>query len=631
MDMRGLNPAQRDAVTAEENLLCCACPGSGKTRVLVAKVQHVIANHPDARIILTTFSRDATNEMRERLKRALSPGLMKRLSVGTFHALALAQLKAIGTAGHILNTIETNHIILRALEETGVMLSLDEAELAISTCKIDPEYAEKNPPAARLTRIYQRELAARGACDFVDIIARANTMMSAGTLEPMPATHLFCDEYQDIDRLQYEWLRHHIAGEREVCVVGDADQCIYGFRRSLGYRGMMDFVAMTGARIITLGENYRSTRRILDHAGRLIGHNLDRVKMEMTAVRGDGHAPHLVTVARQDGQADHIIETLGVLCRDNPVPQPLADRQPFRFGVNKGQVAILARTNRQLLTIERKFIESRVPYLRAGRSLWDDQILPQVFVSLLQSLHARNGVGIEVALRWARVPDSLIRTLAARAGGNLWALLDPQQPAPAEVPGGPVIESLAEQGRGWARKLGKGGYSDSAAKGVIYGVAAWMDNVLKDTCGQDADAGGDDRQRRPRDLKDLWMIDVVKDTLDVFRGSLPQRITLARQDEGQNIPRVILSTFHAAKGLEWENVFLIDLVAGSVPKAGPEASDEEIEEERRVFYVAMTRARDRLYMYTYHKKNGAPSEFLAEAGFVVQQPQPQQPSPVCHA
>lgn len=626
--MHELNPAQLDAVIAEENLLCCACPGSGKTRMLINKVQHVLARHPDAGIILTTFSRDATNEMRERLGRALSPGLMQKLSVGTFHALALRQIKTIGAAGHILNTIETNHIILRALEETGVMLSLDEAELAISTCKIDPAYAEKNPPAARLTRIYQRELAARGACDFVDIIARANTMMAAGQLEPMPASHVFCDEFQDIDRLQFEWLRHHIAGGREVCVVGDADQCIYGFRRSLGYRGMMDYVAMTGARIITLGANYRSTSRILEHASRLIAHNLDRVKMEMTAVRGDGHAPELVRVARQDGQADHIIEALAVLCRDNPVPKPLADRQPFRFGVNKGQAAVLARTNRQLLTIERKFIESRVPYLRTGRSLWDDQILPQVFVSLLQSLHARNGVGVEVALRWARVPDSLIRSLAEQVGGNLWSLLDPQAPVPADIPGGPVVESLIEQGRGWARKLGKD-YPDSAAQGVIYGVAAWMVNVLKDTCGDDADAG-DDRQRRPRDLKDLWMVDVVKDTLDAFRGNLPQRIALVRQDENQNIPRVILSTFHAAKGLEWENVFLVDLVAGSVPKAGPEASDEEIEEERRVFYVAMTRARDRLYLYTYHKKNGAPSEFLAEAGFVVQQPQ-QQPSNACHA
>jgi|GEM_PF-4153199 Superfamily I DNA and RNA helicases len=289
--MHELNPAQLDAVIAEENLLCCACPGSGKTRMLINKVQHVLARHPDAGIILTTFSRDATNEMRERLGRALSPGLMQKLSVGTFHALALRQIKTIGAAGHILNTIETNHIILRALEETGVMLSLDEAELAISTCKIDPAYAEKNPPAARLTRIYQRELAARGACDFVDIIARANTMMAAGQLEPMPASHVFCDEFQDIDRLQFEWLRHHIAGGREVCVVGDADQCIYGFRRSLGYRGMMDYVAMTGARIITLGANYRSTSRILEHASRLIAHNLDRVKMEMTAVRGDGHAP----------------------------------------------------------------------------------------------------------------------------------------------------------------------------------------------------------------------------------------------------------------------------------------------------------------------------------------------------
>ena len=118
-------------------------------------------------------------------------------------------------------------------------------------------------------------------------------------------------------------------------------------------------------------------------------------------------AQTLVTAAAAAGVQRLIVVTSAMgygARRDNPVPQPLADRQPFRFGVNKGQVAVLARTNRQLLTIERKFIDSRVPYLRAGRSLWDDQILPQVFVSLLQSLHARNGVGIEVASEAAKLP-----------------------------------------------------------------------------------------------------------------------------------------------------------------------------------------------------------------------------------
>lgn len=618
-----LNPAQLDAVTAQENILCCACPGSGKTRVLIAKVVALLQRRPEAQVILTTFSRDAANELLERLRQALPTRAMRSVTVGTFHALAMRQLKGANITDHILSAIEVNHVILRAIEDLGMKLSLDEAEMAIAACKIDPDYAKAFPAFASLTRIYQRELDARNACDFIDLIVRANDMMSAGNLAPLAATHVFCDEFQDIDRIQYEWLRHHIADDREVCVVGDDDQCIYGFRRSLGYEGMMNFVAMTGARIITLDANYRSTRQILECAGRVIGHNLDRVKKRMTAERGDGWEPELVNVVAQGVQADHIIETLSVLCRNNPVPQTVGDK-PYRFGVKHGQAAVLARTNRQLLAIERQFIENRVPYLRAGRSLWDDQILPQVFVSLLQSLHARSSVGIEVALRWAQIPDSLLRPLAESVGGNLWALLDPQRPQLPVVPGGPVVESLIVQGRGWVRKLEEGG--ESAVKGVIYGVAAWMANVLKDSF--DMDEEGPARERRPRDLKNLWIIDVVKDSLDGFSGTLQQRIALARQDGSEKIPRVILSTFHSAKGLEWNNVFLIDLVTGSVPKVGPEASETTIAEERRVFYVAMTRARDRLYMYTYPKKNGGPSEFLIEAGMPVSQAE--EPEDTCY-
>jgi superfamily I DNA/RNA helicase len=616
-----LDQAQQEAVDAVENILCCACPGSGKTRVLVAKVTHVLKTHPDPFIIMTTFSRDAADEMLKRIKEVqkkeiragiknpLTNEQMKRLTIGTFHSLALRQIRAIGKVGKILSAIETRHLIFRSLHESRLEISPEDADAYISRCKADKAFAEAHPDYARLTACYCRLQAELGRQDFTDMLMQANQLMASGKIKPIRATHVLADEYQDIDALQFDWLMHHLAQNPVACAVGDDDQSIYGFRRAMGYRGMMDYVAATNAKIIKLDTNYRSTRGLVESTSKLIGYNLDRVSKKIKTARGDGPSPKTVVLAKEDDQALRIIHLLDEICADNTMPARAAGDAPYRFAVRAGQAAVLTRTNIHLNAIERVFRQANVPCLRLGRAFWDTPVL-QVYLTLLQSLVSQEGMGLEIALRWAQVSEAKIRNLLQQTDGNLWTLIDPQTPVIKGGSGNAALDQLMVQGRGWRQKL-DGLTENDAAEGVIIGVTGWMNGVLTQRNSLDDD-GVTIRGSGKQQIMGLDHIKAASDTLYAKRGSLQNRLMSLQRNESEEIPRVILATFHASKGLEWEHVFLADVYGGVVPKITEDATDEEVDEERRVFYVAMTRARDSLTIFGRADKPVC--EFLADAG-----------------
>lgn len=606
-----LNDAQTLAVETEEAALCCACPGSGKTRVLVAKVCHIFRTHADPWILMTTFSRDAAEEMLERVQK--EPGIpksnLRRLTIGTFHALAMRQLKGQAEVGKILSEIETRHLIERALHDTGLNMSIEEADMLIANYKADPARDKASANYRSLVKRYQELLKQAGGGDFTDLLLQANLQMESGQIKPIRATHLLADEIQDIDQLQYNWLMHHVRQNPVLCCSGDDDQSIYGFRRSLGYRGMMNIVADTGAQIITLDTNYRSTSGIINAASRLISYNVDRIPKQIKAARGAGPEPRVISLNREDSTAEHIISILDILCSPNQVPQPLPGRDPFRFGVAPGQAAVLSRMNSQLNAIEEAFIKKKVPYLRSGRSLWDARTL-QVYMAILESLAQKNSIGLEIALRWMKISETDIKQLRELAQGDIWNFLDPGQnlPLPATTRG--ELASLFQLGRGWAEKLTNAN-AEEAAIGPIHGVHLWMEAVMKRTCDVDEDGNVIRDQRKSREIRDMDRLNVASNLLQNTRGDLMTRIRRQREKEASTTPRIILTTFHASKGLEWDHVFLTDVHDGSVPKLSPDYGEDELSEERRVFYVAMTRARDSLTIYS--RCDIKPSEFLIEA------------------
>ncbi|MBP8276236.1 MAG: ATP-dependent helicase [Propionivibrio sp.] len=603
-----LSEAQQAAVESDAPVLCCACPGSGKTRVLIAKVRHILRTHPDPYVVMTTFSREAADEMLKRIKEdARISNQLDRLTIGTFHSLALRQIKETGKVGKILSEIEARYLISRCLHETGLKLSLEEADAYIAHCKSDREFAAQRPELARLTDCYKKHQAALGSQDFTDILLRANQLMADRKVKPIRATHVLADEFQDADILQFDWLMHHAAQNPVLCAVGDDDQSIYAFRRSLGYRGMMDFVAATGATIINLDTNYRSTEGIVTAASKLIAYNIDRVPKKIKAGRGPGQMPKVICLAKGESQALRIVHALDEVCARNPVPEPLPECEPYRFGVLSGQAAVLARTNAQLDALEQVFRSCRVPYFRSGRTFWDAQVL-QVYVAMLESLIRKDGMGLEIGLRWAKVSDRHIRQLNELAGGSMWNYIDPKGPIAAPATGSAVFDSLVTSGRGWAAKLVNPDDA-KAAEGPIHGVAAWMSGVMSNRLAHDEDGNVIQTPGR-REIRELDRLQAARDTLVAARGSLSARIRKVQQNDNRDIPRVILSTFHASKGLEWTHVYLVDVYEGSVPKIAEGGSDEEVAEERRVFYVALTRARDSLTIYT--RSDMPPSEFLRE-------------------
>lgn len=613
-----MNPAQTEVVEADGPVLCCACPGSGKTRVLVERTARLLSLHPCARILMTTFSRDAATEMQQRIARHFedtnnprgAKAARARVTFGTFHSLALEQLRAAGWRGRILSQIEVDHLISAALTKAGSRLAreipFDEAEELIAAVRMDEQMAQAHPGAVKLAKIYAGMVRERNAVDFTDIMLSCVEGMEAGTIKPHPADYLLLDEFQDIDRLQFRWMMAHIAAGAIACAVGDDDQSIYGFRRALGYGGMMEFVAATGAKIVTLADNYRSTARILAMAGRMIDCNDNRIRKNMRAFRGDGLEPKVRPFNLPEDQTDYVIATLDDICCRNPVKPPPHGRKPYRFAVRPGQVAVLARTHQNLRAIEKAMIESNIPYARTGGVLTDPAVL--VFRSLLSSLDKADGLGVEVALRWAGMGSEDLHELHERCLGR-WLELDR-----SKLPGGAAVGYFFEHYGTWINQ------ARNKPAGVINGVAGWMVRVLARHWGE-----GSFPDREALDKSVANSIDAVEAMRDLLagnmKGSLAQRLLMAQREKDDDLPRVVLSTFHASKGLEWDHVFLLDVTQGVVPSLKAKSAIA-IEEERRLFYVAMTRARDSLHILTQLKRTKnrqGVSEFLRDAGWGEEQ------------
>lgn len=608
--LASLNEQQRQVVESEGNILVCAGPGSGKTHTVTTKVAYTLSRHPSARILMTTFSRDAAREMRERVGKLVPAAYQRQLTIGTFHALCLQQLRGHGPVGRILSAIETRHMIELAIADVGIELTPEDADGLIAHCKSSHEFALANPELAEVTACYQRRVEAAGGCDFTDLLLRSIRLMESGDLAPIPATHVLADEYQDIDYVQFRWLTYHLANAQSATAVGDDDQAIYGFRRSMGYEGMRLFSEYVGGEVICLSTNYRSTDGIVGAASRLIAFNQDRIAKNITAARGHGATPRVIEVGVLEDQAERIVHELDRICANNPPPKVEPGVPPYRFTVKDKQAAVLARSNQQLQDIERVFARMRVPYVRVGRSIWDAPAV-QVYLALLDAIDKQTGMGLEIALRWAKVSSGEVRALQEASDGDLAAWMESGEDRLLPTTVGQVARDLLEKCRMCAESKGK----ESHAEDTIYRLGAWMQKVLNRGYSRPLDLETMLSGEAPVS-REAERVALAQEILGGRSGSLRARIARPESKKDDALPRVVLMTFHGSKGLEWEHCFLTDVVEGSVPKLDELPSAAAVEEERRIFYVAMTRARDHLYLLV--KKRKTPSRFIAEAGLEIE-------------
>ncbi len=624
-----LDPAQRQAVTHPGGpLLVLAGPGSGKTRVITHRIAYLVRclGVPPDRVVAVTFTNKAAGEMRERLERLIGAELHD-LWLGTFHRVCGRILRVDGDAVGlprdfvIYDTDDQLEILKQVHKEIGWderLLSLRHLLAEISSAKsqlIPPEYYQgrnRLTPGAVVALIrqayarYDQLLRTNLAVDFDDLIK-----LTVELFESRPEIarkyqqkflHILVDEFQDTNVAQYRLVRLLAAGHRNLCVVGDPDQSIYSWRNAdirniLGFRD--DFPDAT---VVYLDQNYRSTANILAAA--------EATMRPVRAARGfdrrrlwtrnpEGPAPVILEVGTAEHEARYVADEVERLIGENP-----------HYGYR--DFAVMYRTNAQSRAFEAIFSNYGIPYRLVGAVRFYDRKEVKDLIAYLRLL--RNPADTVSLQRIINVPprgigrrtvDALFAEAARRGVPPLRLILeeDFREPRAARALNtfAQVYRDLKEQ----AEQLPVNDLLDYLIERVDY-----RDYLLAD------DVSGPDRWDNVQELR---RVAAEFSDLPPAAGlaALLETAALATElDTADGGNAVTLLTLHAAKGLEFPVVFLVGLEEGLLPHFRSSQSEAELEEERRLFYVGITRAKERLYLlWARHRDRafgeaGRPSRFL---------------------
>lgn len=589
--MFNLDSHQQSAIDIEGNLLVTACPGSGKSRLLSSKAAKIL-DDGSSRVCAVSFTRDAATELKVKIKSQCQLDPHSRLQVGTFHSLGLWQLRNAGIDMKVMSEGASNSLIKHAYNQLKGKgkLSLKEAFNAISFGKscIDNPFRD-NEPKGRLLAAYQKLLEQMKTNDFADILYLCVKMMQEGNMSPLAVDTVLVDESQDSDSIQLEWILQHAKAGCRVLIVGDDDQSIYGWRNALGYRGMKTFQKNCNASHVSLDINYRCCPVIINHATTLIARNVERVPKSIVAHRTDEGDVKVIRAMDQTDEAQKITKLI-------------EQHRESSWG-------ILARTNHTLHDLEVFLSEKNIPFIRVGgKSFWETEEA-STLQSLLQSLIGKkNNQGWISALVWAGMPtltvDSLVEAVT-HSGKMSWEGFEVAAESEhvrarlnKDLTSLKLITGLVQRRREWQQT-----FDANRIRLGLAGVVRWMEVVRP--------------RREPKDIgKEIRLLKSVKQAIGSMKHpTLKERlhILFVKQllKNKQIIDeRISLMTVHGSKGLEFDNVVIV-----GCEKEGFPLEESKEDEERRLFYVGMTRACNNLYLsYTDIK---GPSVFLKEAGLGV--------------
>ena len=586
-----LNSDQKLVVDTDGHCRVVACPGSGKTRVITTKIGALIKRHPGCKICAVTFTRDAAEEIKHRTIAEVGEEVFRKsCRMGTFHSLAIRQLRDAGRQGKIAKPSEQYAYLRRAIALAEPSLSVEEATRIIETAKTS---LSSCPEMETPFFIAYSELLKRNQVDdLYDVIRNSYTLMKSGEIKPYPVNFMLVDEFQDTDNIQMLWVLEHAKHGTSVTVVGDDDQSIYGWRGALGYPGMQDFVAKTKAVEVTLGVNYRCRAEILGAAEKLINCNSERVEKKLYALRGKGGRLSSLRYENRIDEARNLAEE--ILKTSVPIENASA---LFTHTVPSGSWAVLARNKKLLEEIEQALCVAKLRFRRApGESIWNRQ--PFVFIlSLLQSIQTGHRDGIDQAINHA-----LTRTVGIQSAHNVLQKIHEQFPDKMHriLDGGfvdtkdfvaeevTVIRDFCQLAPAWRSGARNGDFARTI-RGVFYWFAKFEPGPSEES-----------------------FVKTVGETLVNLRGSLSQRVNAItmelNQNSGAQAGGVCLYTIHGSKGLEFDNVWIVGTETTTIPSP----KNANYEEERRLMYVAMTRAKDNLIVSSVVTE--APSPFVTEAG-----------------
>jgi DNA helicase II / ATP-dependent DNA helicase PcrA len=629
-----LNEPQKEAVLATDGpLLILAGAGSGKTRVITHRVAYLIGEKhvPPTCIMAVTFTNKAADEMKQRLIKMVGP-LGKSIFVKTFHSAAVFILRRYGSEIGIsenFSIYDTRdqedlikeillelHIDIKKVKPFGIISKISEIKDKAQALEggdltaLMPKMFGVNFP--HIYDEYHARLRSRNALDFNDLLVETVNLLrkSPSTRERLQSMwkYFMIDEYQDTNTAQYLICKYLAEKTRNICVVGDDDQSIYSWRGA-DITNILNFEKdYPETKVIRLEHNYRSTKEILDAAGNVIKNNTQRMGKEIISARGEGEKPVWCTVNNEYGEADYIVRTVSRLKREEKIK-------------NK-DIALFYRTNAQSRVFEDYLRRENIPYrIIGGLKFYDRKEIKDLVAYLKFAVNPKDTGSL---LRIINTPTrgigtktvELLRTTAKESAKSEWEVIDANMPV-----GGKVVKGIQEFGnllRGIRSRLAEVPHNEK------------LSNVIMDFVNGIGYRQAMLAENTPESKSRLENIDEFLNSVFEFEmrnneGSLSEflqeiaLLTSEDEDKEEGDNKMTLMTVHCSKGLEYPVVFLTGMEENLFPHANTMDSDSAVEEERRLCYVGITRAMDRLYMTSAELRRSyagvdyrSPSRFLFE-------------------
>lgn len=623
----GLNDAQQRAVAHTNGpLLLLAGAGSGKTKTLTHRIARLVQEGtPTGAILAVTFTNKAAKEMRARLATLLGDDASSRSFMpwmGTFHSICVRMLRYDGEH----NGIPKNFVILDEADRLGFIKAvmkeqnISEKNYAprsiaglISSAKNEglttAEYAEtaQLPLQKIVASVFPRyEVMKRNAkaLDFDDLLLETVRLLTDVPLVldgwRKRLQYILVDEYQDTNKIQYKLIKLLAGDAKNICVVGDDWQSIYSWRGA-DFTNILNFERdFPGATVIKLEKNYRSTKPILDAAHNVITKNLQRTDKKLTTDHTDGQPVQIIYVSSETHEAEAIVSriTLAVSMR-------LRGHNDF---------VVLYRTNAQSRALEEAMVRYSVPYKMVGGTRFYDRSEVKDILSYLRLMYQPSDrasftrivnvptrglgdVSVQKFLAWAETTNlTLVDALCA--AGTCNGLTPRAKNSLVEL--GEALRSLA---------------SESAEVPLARLIEMVIRRFRYLEYLDDGSVRAEDRQQNAKEL-----VSDAEDRADIDLQTYLEEVALVSSaDDSANTPAVTLMTLHAAKGLEFPVVFMTGMEEGLFPQTRALYDQSELEEERRLCYVGMTRAREELYLLSASsrlsfgaRQYNPPSRFLED-------------------
>ena len=631
--MEGLNEKQLEAVkTLEGPLLILAGAGSGKTKTLTCRIANLLKHGvPQDRILAVTFTNKAAREMRERLWKIIfkegEPARQFMPYMGTFHGICVRLLHIEYAAAGlnknftILDAEDQVTLIKRIMKKLKIENKALKPKAVISMIsraknegETPEEYAagayyplQKN--VARIYKEYETEKEELDSLDFDDLLLRTLKLFreNANIREKWQEKfqYILIDEYQDTNRVQYQLVRLLVNKKHNIAVVGDDWQSIYSWRGA-DFTNILNFTKdFPEAKVIKLEQNYRSTGNILSASQKIINENKQRSEKVLYTEAGEGDPVEFKTTRDEGDEARFVARKI----------LEMAERRSF------SDFAVLYRTNAQSYAFEKAFIEYKIPYkIVGGVRFYDRREVKDVLAILHLIVNPKDRISLERVTKnvlsgigekslekilvylqmGGRLGDvELLESLSAKARTSLIRLnsfID-------------VIQMGSAEEEGEAKEIDREEYTPVE---VVERIVLYFDFA---TLLDDGTPTGKER------LKNLEVLADTASRYETLEEFLEDAALMSSADESSATNSVTLMTLHAAKGLEFPVVFMVGLEEGLFPSSRAE-EEADLEEERRLAYVGMTRAEENLFLswaqsrFSFGGRNyGMPSRFLTELGF----------------